>query len=482
MNTPIADFVRDYEKKNMTRLHMPGHKGQLFLGCENYDLTEIYGADELYDAEGIIAESEKNASELFGSGRTVYSTEGSSQCIRGMLYLAISEWKRKYSKEYKGRPVVAAARNVHKAFVYAAALLDFDVVWLWPEQMDGSICSCRILPDTLRAVLEGLSAPPAAVYVTSPDYLGNQQDIEVLADICHEKGTILAVDNAHGAYLHFVEPKQHPMDLGADICCDSAHKTLPVLTGGAYLQISKAAPESFSKNAKQAMALFGSTSPSYLTLMSLDLCNQYLSTGYGENLCIISDKIKTLRKRLESFGWKTDGTEPMKLTVRMPKGISGIWMADKLRIENVECEFADQEYMVMMFTPENSDEDFKRVERALTGKMCCRELEPFLQSDTDAPKSLRQRNISEMGKTSKIDYYQSAMSIREAVFAQQEDIPVEEAVGRICGAVTVSCPPAIPIVVSGEVISETAAARFRHYGIEHVSVVLADGVSNVNDG
>ena len=88
METPIADFVRRYADSGMIRAHMPGHKGKPFLGCETLDITEIQGADSLYEAEGIIRRSESYAGELFGSGRTVYSTEGSSQCIRAMLYLA----------------------------------------------------------------------------------------------------------------------------------------------------------------------------------------------------------------------------------------------------------------------------------------------------------------------------------------------------------------------------------------------------------
>ena len=88
METPIADFVAAYREKNPIRLHMPGHKGASILGCEAMDITEVAGADALYEAEGIIAESEENAAGLFGSGRTVYSAEGSSQCIRAMVYLA----------------------------------------------------------------------------------------------------------------------------------------------------------------------------------------------------------------------------------------------------------------------------------------------------------------------------------------------------------------------------------------------------------
>jgi len=89
MTTPIVDFVRRYAQSGTARLHMPGHKGQSLLGCEPWDITEIRGADELYEAEGIIAQSEANATRLFGTAHTYYSTEGSSQCIRAMLCLAM---------------------------------------------------------------------------------------------------------------------------------------------------------------------------------------------------------------------------------------------------------------------------------------------------------------------------------------------------------------------------------------------------------
>ena len=224
MNTPIVDFVRDYEKKNMMRMHMPGHKGVNILGCESMDITEIQGADSLYEAEGIIAESEANATELFGTAKTLYSTEGSSQCIRAMMYLAVNASRK------EKKPFVLAARNVHKAFLYAAALVDFDVKWLWPEEMH-SLCSCKVTPEMVEKELSSQEELPAAVYLTSPDYLGGCADIQGIAKVCHKYGTILAVDNAHGAYLHFLERAVHPIDLGADICCDSAHKTLPVLTG-----------------------------------------------------------------------------------------------------------------------------------------------------------------------------------------------------------------------------------------------------------
>ena len=209
MNTPVADFVQRYAKAGTARLHMPGHKGRCFLGCEPWDITEIHGADTLYEAEGILAESEQNAAALFGSQRTCYSTEGSSQCIRAMLYLAVTA---------SGSRTVVAARNVHRAFVSAAALLDLEIRWLWPEE-SRSLCGCPISPAQLEETLNSLPEPPAAVYLTSPDYLGGMAQIPALAQVCHQHGTLLLVDNAHGAYLRFLQPSLHPVSY--------THLTLP---------------------------------------------------------------------------------------------------------------------------------------------------------------------------------------------------------------------------------------------------------------
>ena len=196
METPIWDFVNRYAAEDPLRLHMPGHKGCGFLGMEHLDLTEVEGADSLYEASGIIQQSEENASGLFGCP-TFYSTEGSSQCIRAMLYLALLDAKE------KGKPPrIAAARNVHKTFLSGAALLDLEVDWLYPPSC-GSYLSCPITPGTVADFLENAPQPPAAVYLTSPDYLGAVMDIRGIAQVCHRYDVLLLVDNAHGAYLRF---------------------------------------------------------------------------------------------------------------------------------------------------------------------------------------------------------------------------------------------------------------------------------------
>ena len=443
ITTPIADFVKAYAESSMSRLHMPGHKGKMFLGCDPFDITEVHGGDSLYEADGIIAESEKNVTELFGTARTLFSTEGSSQCIRAMLYLAMLQ-----KKEGK-RPVVVAARNVHKAFIYAATLLDFDVIWLWPEGNAESLCSCYVSLETVEQVLKEHADSVVAVYITCPDYLGGQADIRSIAEVCHRNGTILAVDNAHGAYLHFLEPSQHPMDLGVDICCDSAHKTLPVLTGGAYLHISKNAPKIFAEQAKYAMGLFGSTSPSYLIMASLDLCNQYLSDGYRGRLQHIIDLKDTCAKQLEMAGWKVRKSDPLKLTIEIPRGVPSCKLTEKLRKYDVECEYADPDFLVFMLTPENTEDDLQQIVLALGEN----------QDSYQVKEQLPVARTTQM------------ITIREAMFAAPEAVSVKQALGRICRVPTVSCPPAIPIAVPGEVIDESIIKLFEYYEIEKIDVV-----------
>ena len=443
MITPIYDFVRRYAQSDTVRLHMPGHKGQTGLGCEKLDITEVRGADSLYEAAGVIAQSEENATQLFGTQRTLYSTEGSSQCIRAMLHLCVMLRKSTRSN------TIVAARNVHKAFIYAAALIGFDVVWLWPERMH-SLCACPVTAENLHKTLSELPAPPAAVYVTSPDYLGGMQNLRALADVCHAHDTLLAVDNAHGAYLHFTNPPLHPMDLGADICCDSAHKTLPVLTGGAYLHISPRLPVAFAQQAKAAMAVYGSTSPSYLTLCSLDLCNATLDSTYRKALADIIDAVSHLRQQLFLSGWKLSQGEPLKLTIHASKsGISGYDLANRLHRQEVECEYADPDDVVLMISPQNTVEDLMRLKSALG-------------LPGDSPRNTQSLPLPKGAQV---------LPVRQAIFAPQEIIPAKDALGRICAAPTVGCPPAIPIVVSGEEVTQEALAVFAYYGVESVAVV-----------
>jgi len=438
LNTPICDFINAYRDSGLVRAHMPGHKGVSHLGCEPWDITEIDGADVLYHSGGILRQSEDNAAALFGTARTVYSAEGSSLCIRGMLYLAMQK---------TGRRTILAGRNAHSTFVTACALLDAQVTWLTGGD---TLTACAVTPEGLAAALDALAEPPAAVYVTSPDYLGNTLDIAALAQVCHARGTLLLVDNAHGAYLKFLPQDRHPITLGADLCCDSAHKTLPVLTGGAYLHLSHRMAE-WAEEAEHALSLFASTSPSYLILQSLDKVNPYLECAFPAALAVCCDRVQGLKAALTAYGYPLAGEEPLKVTVT-PKayGYTGKQLAAHLKAQGVVCEFADPDYAVLMFTPDNAAEDFDRVERALCA----------------LPKQAPRTEVPPV-----VTAPQRVLSPRQALFAPAETLPLEQCLGRVLATPTVGCPPAVPVLVGGEVVGESAVRVFRYYGYDTLRVV-----------
>ena len=441
MNTPICDFVKNYISQKNERLHMPGHKGCGLLGFEQFDITEIAGADSLYEANGIIKQSEQNASALFGSD-TFYSTEGSSHCIRAMLYLAMSFCGNK-------NRLIAAGRNAHKAFLTAAALLDLDIDWLCGS--GENYLSLNFSAEDMEDYFKSAATLPFAVYLTSPDYLGNRLDIKKISEVCRRYKVLLLIDNAHGAYLKFLQNSQHPIDLGADLCCDSAHKTLPVLTGGAYLHIKNSLHPFFKNNAKQALAMFGSTSPSYLILQSLDMANKYLY-GYKENLAAFIKKVEKLKKALEDYGYTLIGNEPLKITILASAyGYNGTEIAEYMQNSGLIAEFFDADFITLMLTPENSDN-------------CLSEISDVLKN---LPKKERIKSTppSFTLPTKKI-------SVRKAAFSQSEIVKTQNALGRIAALPTVGCPPAVPIVMSGELIDQNVINTLEYYGIKETAVVI----------
>lgn len=443
MQTPIYDFVQNYIQSDDARFHMPGHKGVPFLGCEPGDITEIEGADVLYTPSGIIEQSEKNATALFQTAHTFYSTEGSSLAIRAMLALA-------REKSDSQQPLVLAARNAHKTFVYACALLDLRVQWLYSNHAH-HVCTGTITPCELREALEKLSEMPMAVYVTSPDYLGNVCDIAGLSSVCDAYGIPLLVDNAHGAYLGFLEPSLHPIALGASLCCDSAHKTLPVLTGGAYLHVSKKAAEQYLGSARKYLSLFASTSPSYLILQSLDLGNAYLAQGYRERLSECIHRVIDAKKHIEQCGFCVVDGEPLKIVIDAKKsGFEGTELAQLLRAQGVQCEFSDPDFLVLMATPENRAVDFERLKTAFDTVMSREPLD---------------------GGVEPVRVSEIVLSLRQAVLSPCETVCIDDAIGRICASPTVACPPAVPIVISGERITEAHVRAMKYYGHKTIEVV-----------
>ncbi len=436
MDTPIYDFINNLNSSGTLRCFMPGHKGKspenILENLYRYDITEIKGADSLFESEGIIAQSEKNASELFGTAYTAYSASGSTLCIQTMLTLMKWENRKAF-----------AVRNVHRSFLSACVLLDLDVSWIYPEYTGGIISgeiSCEKIEDVLKKYNK-----PSFLYITSPDYTGRMCNIKKISQICRKYNSRLLVDNAHGAHLAFMPENIHPIYLGADLCCDSAHKMLPALTGSAYIHTSN---PKYAEKIKKAMLLYASTSPSYPVMMSLDLCNKYISDRIHNDIQKNISYISALKKSFDGQIEFADG-EPFHITI---KGFDGNIFAELLRQKNVECEYSDFEYTVLLMSPVNTKHDYEILSDALKYAVS---------------KAPRIKNPEKFYFPETIQ----KLSIRDAVFAESENIPVEKSSGKICSETNVPCPPAIPIAVSGEIITDDIINIYKRYGIFNINVV-----------
>ncbi len=425
MNTPIADFLENYSKKDMLRLHMPGHKGKI-----PNDITEIPGADSLYETDtsfGIIAHSEAIAAKLFGAERTCYCAGGSTLAIQAALALLKAQ----------GCKTIAAGRCSHRSLVSAAALLDLDIKWLYPKEYPSAAVDCS------KSAISGADA----LFFTNVDYYGGSCRVE-------NPGIPAVCDNAHGAYLRFVNKAVfggeylHPMELGFPvISAESAHKTLPALTGAAYLHFSKGTDYS---RGKEMTALFGSTSPSYLILESLDKFNgSYLADMDCVNRACAS--VSRLKRSLTTMGFTLRKSDHLRITINARAwGYTGQEFAALLRENGVECEMSDANYIVLLFSAATTPENCRRAETALA-LIARRNPLPLTNYPVIRPKK--------------------ALSIREALFRKQETIPAVSAAGRICGGIQTPCPPCIPIVMPGERIDAEAAEALRLYGVKTVTVL-----------
>ena len=427
VQAPIHDFLLEYESKSPVRCHMPGGKDNPL------DITEIDGADSLFESDGIIRDSEENAAALFGAGKTLYSCGGSTLAIHTMLALA-----KAYSPQKKR---VAASRYCHKSLISACVLLNLEVDWIAPV----SFLSCEI---ATKAVEAAINDSTLCVFVQSIDYYGGECDISAISEVCKRHSLPLLVDNAHGAYRVFTQ--NHPLLLGADLSADSAHKTLPCLTGGAYLHINKNAPKIFSERAKEMMSLFGSSSPSYLILDSLDLCNQHI-TLEEESAKKTMEEIERLKANLGDMGFILRQSDSMRITIDAEKrGYSGFELSLALADKNIICEYADQKYTVMLFSTAQPLTDFPKITAA------------FKNIPKKAPIETPPISLS---------IPKAAIPLTKAVFSPSEEISLNSAEGRICGAVTAPCPPCVPVIMPGEIFTKREIHALEMWGLKTVRVL-----------
>jgi arginine/lysine/ornithine decarboxylase len=241
------------------------------------------------------------------------------------------------------------------------------------------------------------------------------------------------------------------MDFGADVCADSLHTTLPVLTGGAMLHVGNPA---YLADAKRKMALFGSTSPSYLIMLSCDQALPYLQDAVREDLLRVVGELERLRMLAEKQGYRFPQGHTSSLHFALDFGDVGYSREEAghiIRAQGVEPEYLGERVCVFLASPTTSREELAALERVITA-LPCRFLAP-VRAQSPLPHPAR------------------VMSLREAAFADTEVLPVEEAIGCIASALVAPCPPGIPLLVPGEKLSREMTDCLKSSGIFRINVV-----------
>ncbi len=443
-NKFLYEALIDHKKLDMSSFHTPGHKGNFkkIHSLLELDYTELPDTDDLFSASGAILESEKKMSDIFETKRTLFSAGGCSLCIQTMIKLC-------YDEKRIRKPKIICTRDAHKSVLNTISLLDIEPIWIYPNSKGfmGEID----LNDISSAL--GDNEEVCAVYVTSPNYLGMIMNIEKISKMCKKLSVPLIVDNAHGTHLKFLKEDLHPIRLGATMSSDSAHKTLPVLTGGALLHINDS---KYIEKAKETMALFASTSPSYPIMASLDLARRWLESDGKKEFERLIYKVNEIKEQSSSIGLisPNGAVDPVRISfIKLKERINGCKLREHFHKHKIEPEYADVDNLVLIPSPFNSDRDFDRLKEALSDLSIDKEIKNEKDLIYNVPKA------------------ETIMTPHEALLSENVLIDIEESIGRIAAQVIAPCPPGIPIVIPGEKIDINNYNILKSLGINKLRVI-----------
>ncbi len=441
MNSPLFHALKKYSKKNMSSFHVPGHKNNkkaLLKNLLSLDYTELDETDTLFFSSSCIFAAEENTARLFNAKKTLYSAAGCTSCVQAMLTLVGPCCK------------IITSKTIHISAINTMSLLN-----QYP-------CFIKQELDKKTGFLKGISAedvrqylienPDAkAVYLTSPDYYGVMADIKNISKLCEKFSVPLLVDAAHGSHLKFLKEDKYPGSLGASMVALSAHKNLPVLTGGAWLNIHD---EKFCNDSKQAMMLFASTSPSYPIMTSLDVCTDWLEKHGRKSFLRLSNRIDKIKKLASLSGiiQASGETDDIKLSLNTAVcGISGQEFHKHLLKHKVQAEFFDDNSVVLIASPFNAERDFRRLEKAiLTAKFNLNE------------------NKMKLPYTFESEF---CLSPHDALMQKSTTVNTKQAQGKISAQSICHCPPGVPLIIAGERIKEENVYALLDYGISHIKVL-----------
>lgn len=458
--TPILDFVKEYSQSDPTVFHMPGHR--LGKGIPrnfthdllSLDITEINGSDNLHQPSGIILEAQKMAAEAFGADQTYFLVNGSTAGIQAMILAACK----------KGDTLIVG-RDCHRSVINALMLAGAEPFYIMPGYDETFGINTVLTP---RQVENALDSCPGAVgvLITRPGYYGCCCDIESISDIVHARGKLLLVDEAHGAHLEFSDMLPvSAMDVCADACVQSAHKTLPVVTQGAYLHIKNKQID--REKLGYYLDILQTTSPSYIIMAFLDFARAVMENSGRDLIRSLLTSVNRFKEtigtidRLKILETIKDGVlDPTRIVINFKEiPASGFEISDYLRKRyNIQVEMADLANIVCIATVSSTSRDFEMLSDAL------------FDISHGFAGAYRYNNTFPMSG----GLPERAVGLGEALTAPGERVDLEKAVGRVAKSVLTPYPPGVPVICPGEVITAEI--------VDHLSSIVKAGGSVVGLG
>ena len=464
--TPLYDALWHYAHENTIAFDVPGHKqGKAIPQRFIHDVGEMIfkldanstkALDLLSNPEGVIAEAEQLAADLFQADHAFFIVNGSTAGVQNMILATVGQGQK-----------IILPRNVHKSAINALILSGAEPVYVEPAIEPYSGLAMGV-PTT--AFLEAIEAHPdaVAVFVLHPTYHGFTCDVATIASAAHAHGMAVLADQAHGSLfsLHEALP-QSALTLGADLATLSLHKSGGSLTQSSLLIMREGFVE--KARVRTAINLMQTSSASYLLMASLDLARADLAAHARQRVQAVLGHIEQFKKRLETIpGLRlldkalcaqglAFAHDPMKLCLDVSAyDIRGFELYDRFKEEaNVQFELAESR--VLLGIASLADETGRSLE--VLADTCERIFKTVdLRTEAREPFVL-------------LTFPPRVMTPREAYYQPSESIPIEAAVGRIAADALMIYPPGIPIVVPGEVITAKVIEQFlRWYAYDNFLV------------
>lgn len=448
----LYEELKQYQKSDYYGFHMPGHKrNETLTGADlpyGIDITEIEGFDDLHHAKGILKEMQEHTAQLFRAGESHWLINGSTA---GILSAVMGCTKR------NGKILIA--RNCHKSVYHAIELNELYARYLYPEMDPKTGLNGEIKAEQIREELVKNGKEIQAVMITSPTYDGVVSDIKSIAEVVHEFGIPLIVDEAHGSHFgfHSYFPK-NANQLGADVVIHSVHKTLPAPTQTAVLHMNGDIAD--REAIRKYLHIFQTSSPSYILMSGIDACIKVLEEKSEE---LFSEYVKMLKNTRDALGKmrhlqieETSNFDRSKIIISTKNtAFTGKQLYEELlKHYHLQMEMAAGNYVVAMTSIGDTEEGMERLVTAL---------QEIDQRWCEKGRSVNCEAIGTLPEPEQVYRSSDIWDQRMCNSNQRISVPWEEAIGQISMEYAYLYPPGIPLIVPGERISEEAVRQISFY-------------------